>query len=185
MKIEYPKLKKIGDPKAFFKRSLISIAIVAVLGTATGYFAGHFMQQGFRDITGFNKEVSTEEMTKPIPLPTNTRASDEGSALVELMNITTNTLNAITYSKLMQEANHTSWKILSTILYPLFLTIDFAAFWLSFILGFIITGWLANKLLTLRNKALYGGVDPQLIKNMESLEAKVKELVDRANTGSI
>ena len=185
-KIEYPKLKKIGGLKNFFKQSFLSLAIITVIATTGGYLAGNFMQQGFRDLTGFKKEVTTAiETTEREKLPTNMRYNEEGNLVVgilaDTMNMTTNALNAVTYSKIMQAANDSAWKILSITLYPLFVALDWAAFWFTFTLAFIICAWLVNKLITLRNKALNSGTDPQLIKNMEILEAKVKELVDNAN----
>jgi len=47
-----------------------------------------------------------------------------------------------------------------------------------------VAAWLTNKLITLKRRVLTGSTDPQLIKNMEILEVKVKELVDNANEGS-
>ena len=190
MKIENPKLKKIGGLRNFTKNSLLKIGIVVLVAALAGYLAGYTAQQSFRNLTGYNKtEVQATEDHELLETQNPLYEGDNqyvGAMVTVLQAINSGVVkahNAFSESELLQAANSATSAIIYTALSPLFKAMDWAAFWFSFVLIFIVAAWLTNKLITLKSHVLSGTTDPQLIKNMEILEAKVKELVDNANKG--
>lgn len=188
MQIEHPKLKKIVGVKILPLRVLIRVAMIFVVAVLIGYLAGHFAQLKFREVTGFRYEPTSSEVVEASPdalRPTNTRL-DEGANLPvailnDTLNMVSNSIYKITNSDLMQSANKASLSIIFFALNPLFRLLDWLAFWLSFLLFAFGSGWLTNRLITLKRKVHADHMNQQVIKNMEILEAKVNELVDQAN----
>lgn len=187
-RIEYPKLKKIGGLSNFAKNNLLKILVILLGAVLLGYLGGHTVQKSFRNITGYNQPQTkiTEEVEK-----TATEIPDyEGDSA--FMGVTTKAMqvidtgiikatNAMKESELVQGANQFSLAIIYGVLNPILRILDWAAFWFSFILCFMLGGWLAGKLINFEKQVVYNGVDPTIIKNMNILEVKVKELVDNAN----
>ncbi|MFH1410288.1 MAG: hypothetical protein ABIG80_01875 [Patescibacteria group bacterium] len=187
-KIEYPQLKKIGGFKNFSKKVLVKTVIIVLTATLAGYLAGYLMQQNFRELTGYKYDQTATielEANEAVMRPTNTRFQKDGNLFIHILsdtiNMTTNALTVVKNSEIIQAANQASLSIILTILSPLFWILDWVAFWLPFTLVFVGAAWLTNKLITLKSQVISNGLDPQLLKNVELLEAKVKELVDHAN----
>jgi|GEM_PF-6744783 len=188
-RIEYPKLKQIGGVKYFTKHFLIKAAVTLLVATLAGYLGGHLAQQSFRQITGFRYEkTEIAEIEVREKLPTNARFQKDGNLFVNILSdtaaMTANAISAVTDSEVLKAANKASVSIINTALSPLLAVIDWVVFWFPFVLVFIGAAWLTNKLFTIKIQVLNNGVDPQVIKNMEILETKVKELVDRANAST-
>jgi len=187
-RIEYPKLKKIGGFKNFTKKMVIKTAVIVLTATLAGYLAGHLTQQYFREVTGYkyDKTATIElEGNEDVMRPTDTRFQKDGNLFIHILsdtiNMTTNALTVVKNSEIVQAANQASLSIILTILSPLFWILDWVAFWLPFILVFVGAAWLTNKLITLKGQVISNGLDPQLLKNVELLEAKMKELIDQVN----
>lgn len=173
-RIEYPQLKKIGGLRYFAKKNLIKIIIILLIASLAGGLFGFAVQKSFRNLTGYNKAepVLAEVQTTP----------ETGNSIFD------EALKAVKDSEFVRAANtYTANKVHSALspvtdsLNGLLKALDTAAFWLPFILIFIISAWLTNKLMSAKKYLLSDGIDPQIIRNMEVLEAKVKELVDHAN----
>ncbi|MCK5606885.1 hypothetical protein KAR91_33595 [Candidatus Pacearchaeota archaeon] len=188
-KIEYPKLKKIGGFKNLILKILVKVAIIVLISSALGWFSGHTIQKSFSNLTGYNKTVT--EAIQPAEEADGEVAQESDNpyvrALSNSLNATSNVIKAIAESEVMQKANKASVDLALTAIKPLTDLINIllrilwlAAFWVPFSLIFIITAWLTSKLINAK-RSLTDGTDPQVIKNMEMLEAKVKELVDNAN----
>ena len=147
------------------------------------------MQNSFSNLTGYNKkEVVVEQQA--IEEDEVKKESDNifVKGIVTALDTASAGIEAITDSEAMQKANEISVGVLTTAFKPLIdavsallLAFYTAIFWVTFTIMFIITAWLTNKLIFTRRNILTDGVNPQVIKNMEILEAKVGELVDNAN----
>lgn len=160
--IEYPKLKKVGGFQSFIQNTLIKILAITLIASLAGYLGGHTVQKSYRNLTGYTPEGQ-------VVMEIEEAESDEDGVMTKIMNMA-------------GAAKDTSVDLVYKAMNPPLRAMDWAAFWFSFALIFIVAAWLTNKLITLKSHVLSGSTDPQLIKNMELLEAKVKELVDNANS---
>ncbi len=178
--IEHPKLIKIGGVLKLIRNSLVELVIIVLIGSVAGYLAGHMAQKSFSDLTGYPKKevVAAEDRQEGI--------KEEPAGLIET------SLQALNDTEIVQKAKESAKSVVSNAVKPVTDKVDallrvlfLAAFWVPFCLLFILTAWLTNKLLFAKHYFLTDGVNPQVIRNMEILEAKVNELVDRANQNSI
>lgn len=160
--IEYPKLKKIGGLRNFIQGTLIKLLVITTIATLAGYLGGHTVQKSYRNLTGYTPEGQ-------VVIEVQEAESDEEEGVMQKI------------KSMAGSVKDTSVDLVYKAMNPPLKAMDWAAFWFSFILVFIMAAWLTNKLITLKSNVLTGGVDPTVIKNMKILENKVKELVDNAN----
>lgn len=162
--MEYPKLKKIGGLRNFIQGTLIKILVITLIASLAGYLGGHTVQESYRNITGYTPEGQ-------VVMEVQEAESEEGGVMDKI-------------KSMAGSVKDTSVDLVYKAMNPPLRAMDWAAFWFPFALLFMMAAWLTSKLITLKSHVLSGTTDPQLIKNMEIMEEKVKELVDRANNKS-
>lgn len=192
-KIEYPQLKKIGGFRSFFLKTFVKIISIVLIGSLFGWLSGNLVQKSFRDITGYNQAEVIEEVQQE------SNDSDEQelenpylNVLNKSLIVVNNSIKKIKESDIVQSASDSAQKVIYDALKPLIdllngllNILDKAAFWVPFAIIFLLTAWGTEKIIAFSGKRiLTNGMDPQVIKNMEILEAKVKELVDVANANN-
>jgi len=192
MKIEYPKLKKIGGFKKVALKIVIRAIVIILISSLVGGLSGYIVQKSFSNLTGYNKKaiaITAPQTADGNQNIKNSEAKQENSNpyIKSITDTTSSAIKAVTESDIVQKINEmtvgkiiTAFKPVTDSVNGLLRAIYLAAFWLPFILMFIITAWFANKIISAK-RFLTNGTDTQVIRNMEILEAKVKELVDHAN----
>jgi len=161
--IQYPKLKKIGGLRNFIQGTLIRVLAIILIASLAGYLGGRTVQSSYRNLTGYTPQGQVVMEVQEA------RSEDEG------------VMDKI--KSMAGSVKDTSVDLVYKAINPPLRAMDWAAFWFPFALLFMMAAWLTSKLITLKRHVLTGTTDPQLIKNVELLEAKVKELVDNANKG--
>ncbi len=164
--MEYPNLKKIGGLRNFIQGTLIKILAITLIASLAGYLGGHTVQKSYRNLTGYTP-------TGQVVMEVQEAESDEEEGVMDKI------------KSMAGSVKDTSVDLVYKAMNPPLRAMDWAAFWFPFTLLFMMAAWLTNKLITLKSHVLSGTTDPQLIKNMEILEAKVKELVDNANNKTL
>ena len=160
--IQHPKLKKIGGLRNFLQSTIIKILAIALIATLAGYLGGHTVQKSYRSLTGY---------------------TPQGQVVIEMQEVEGSEAEGVIekVQGFIETTKDTSVDLVRKALNPPLKAMDWAAFWFSFALVFMLAAWLTNKLVTIEQQVMTGGVDPTVIKNMKILEDKVKELVDHAN----
>ena len=192
-KIEYPELKKIGGFKNLILKIVVKVLVIVLISSSLGWLSGYLVQKSFRDVIEFNK--SEPVITEVQEVQEDAQEIENGAVrmISGALSVTSDAIEAVTNSEIMQSASEASRKVISDALKPLvdllnamFDFLERVLFWMAFVLAFLITAWMTNKIfLILGKRSLTDGTDPQVIKNMEVLEVKVKELVDNANGDEI
>ena len=185
-KIEYPKLGKIGGFKNVILKMLGKILITLLISTLVGGLCGYTVQNSFRNLIGINK---TEEVVIETQEDEPIQEYVGDNTLVKFTTSLERFTEDLKNSDILKKVNEASVNVLLKTFQPvldiinkLIAFLEKATFWVPFILIFLLTAWLSNKAFTISGKRyLTNGMDPQVIKNIETLEAKIKELVDHAN----
>lgn len=163
--IEYPKLKKVGGLKNFAKHILFKAIVIFLVATLAGYLGGYIMQKNFRELTGYSP-------TRDAVMTTETEQDKKQGTSITIKSVT---------EAVRDKTTEFAYQAID----PPLRAMDWAAFWFSFSLIFMLAGWITGKLITLQQEVMSGGVDPVVVKNMKALEDKVNELVDEANRRSL
>ena len=162
--IKHPRLKKIGGIQNFFRKTLLRTLLIILIASLAGYLGGHTIQKDFRNLTGYSPEQVMEA-------PKEESEEVQGGVTLKLIGMA---------EAVRDKTTEFAYKAID----PPLKAMDWAAFWFSFALCFMGAAWLSGKLINFERQVVTGGVDPAVIENMKTLEAKVKELVDHANQKS-
>ncbi len=182
--IEYPKLKKVGGFGYGVKKIIIKYLIIIIVSGLIASFTGYTVQNSFRNIIGINK---TEEV---VIETTETAPAEEykgDNVLAKFTSSLEKFTEDLKNSDIVKKINEASVNVLLNTFKPVLNIInrivkflESASFWVPFILLFMISAWFINKIISAK-EFFADSTNPQVIENIETLEAKIKELVDNAN----
>jgi len=192
-KVEPLKLEAINGFRARMKRILKKWGGIAVLSSVIGGYAGHKVQESYRGATGYNPNKPVPTATTPAkekPIPTaggdpdkpkrwRDRAKRWLKKAKEYAHKKFN--NAKERSKLVkkyQEAKNELKKAYNGLLE----FGDKTAFWGPFLMMFLATVILSNKVIEVK-KRLTQNVDPAVEASLKSIEVKLNELIAAHNAG--
>lgn len=189
-RIEHLKLKEVNG-FARIGRMLIKAIIIILISSLVGGLAGYTVQKSFRELTGYKISEPVTVEAKEAVGATAAFVKKDRTILGKIADATEALKDSIKNSEIVQKTNDAVsssiadlFKPITDLLNSLLEAIDKAAFWVPFLLLFLITAWFSNKIITAKNYFTHGA-DPQVDKNMKLLEAKINELVDQANKGVI
>lgn len=184
-RIEHLKLKEVNGFARLW-RILAKALIIILISSLAGGLAGYAVQKGFRDMTGYNRSepAAAEEQADE---KVETGEENNKGILARIADAAAELSESVRQSELVQKTSDAVTGSVKDLLKPvtdllngLLNALDKAAFWIPFILVFMITAWSVNRMVAIKN-SLTHGADPQVAKNMKMLEAKVNELIDHAN----
>lgn len=126
MKIEHPKLKKIGGLRNFAQSTVIKILAVILIASLAGYLGGYSVQKSFRNLTGYN-QIETQAIEEPEILEAENPPYEGDNPYVGTMIKVIQTINSgvvkahnvFSESDLLQAANSASAAIIFAALNPL------------------------------------------------------------------
>ncbi len=192
--IEPLRLRAVNSIREKVKSTLTRLSLLTVLGGVVGGVVGDQAQDFYRDKTGYNPSAITAlenpESTEEIPSGRPKKDSEEvvswreraQRALENAKKWTGKKAESLAEkSELFQEAKAAQMELRQA--YNNLLEFgDKTAFWLPFLMTFLATTMLTNKLIKVK-KDLFEDTDPIVAKNLEAIERKINELIDRANQG--
>lgn len=186
--IEKVELEKVNGLRRRLKELLRHVAVIGGIGLASGGVAGEVGQSKYRNWMDYDpdrvevaKADQPEGALKPqeakgeegyLKKAKKTLASAKKIVGEKISDLTEGSETIQQYRQARQELAEVKKKFLEMG--------DKTAFWLPFILTFLASTLLANKILQVK-KSLFEPVDPVVERNMAVIESKLNELVDRMN----
>lgn len=186
--IEKVELEKVNGLRRRLKELLRRAAVIGGIGLASGGVAGEMGQSKYRDWMDYDPDrVEVAKADQPKEMPKNQEAKvEEGylekakKTLASAKKIVGEKISDLTESSETVQQYRQTRKELAEIKKKFLEVGDKTAFWLPFILTFLASTLLANKILQVK-KSLSERVDPVVERNMAAIESKLNELVDRVN----
>ncbi len=192
-KIEPLKLGAINGFRVRLKRLLKKWGGIAALSTVVGGYAGHSVQENYRETTGYNPNKPVPAAVTPKDKEPITPKPEKGDKPKRLRDRARSWLkkakeyagkkfdNAKERSKLVKKYKETKQGLKKT--YDGMLEFgDKSAFWGPFLIMFLATLILTNKMVEIK-KGLTQNVDPAVETSLKSIASKVNELITAHNAG--
>lgn len=186
--MEKVELEKVNGLRRRLKELLRHVAVIGGIGLASGGVAGEVGQSKYRDWMDYHPDQV--ENVKADPLKEAPKPPEEKEAegylekakktLASAKKIVGEKISDLTESSQTVQQYRQTRKELAEIKKKFLEVGDKTAFWLPFILTFLASALLANKILQVK-KSLSERVDPVVERNMSTIESKLNELVDRVN----
>ncbi|MBI5422028.1 hypothetical protein HZA44_02755 [Candidatus Peregrinibacteria bacterium] len=186
--IERVELEKVNGLRRRLKELLKQAAVIGGISLASGGAVGTVSQSKYRDWMGYHPDQT--EMAKPDAPKEAPKVQEEKEAegylekakksLAAAKKIVGEKISDLTESSETVQQYRQTRKELAEIKKKFLEVGDKTAFWLPFILTFLASTLLANKIVQVK-KLLSERVDPVVERNMTVIESKLNELVDRVN----
>jgi hypothetical protein len=182
--IEKLKLEKVNGFRRRMKELFRKIILIGGIGLASGGVAGKMGQDKFRGWMDYDparvEEVKAETPKAPVEKEPQGYYEKAKRTLAAAKRIVGEKISDVTeHSETVQQYRQMR-KELAEIKKKFLEAGDKTAFWLPFLLTFLATVMVANKILQVK-KSLSESVDPAVERNMARIESKLNELVDRVN----
>lgn len=187
-KINPLKIEAVNGFRAKIKNIFTNAGVSVLIGGLTGSVAGSVIQHKYRDWTSYNpNEQKQGEIIDKDREQKNEEDEEAGNLLAKarqkLQKAREWSVDKINQTAIVSEYKDTVQE-LKDMYRKLLEAGDKISFWLPFLITFLTTIILANKIIKLK-KSLTEKVDPAVERNMRLMEAKINELIERANQNSI
>lgn len=180
------RIETINGVRATVKSALGRQIPVLLVAGAVGIGAGGIAQDKYRDFTGYDpNKVQEEEINEDERQEEEDKEKPKGlaaKALQKLKDAKDWTADKISQTAIVKKYKESVQELKD--MYQKMLEMgDKVAFWLPFLLTFLATVILANKAIGIK-KSLTERADPVVERNMQAMEKKLNELIERVNVVS-